>query len=159
MNRETQWNRWERQSLQGDASWELFVKRTKIKKKHSFSGTARLPGAGSHPQRRRRSERNALFLICELRSSVLGLWFTDFLGFILTFPPHLTSPTDLKEAHFIPTYNHKYFLGAFAKFLKATSSFAMSDRPHRTSSHWTDFQENLTFARFAENLSKQFKFR
>jgi len=127
--------------------------------KHLFSGTARLPGAGSHPQRRRRSERNALFLICELRSSVLGLWFTDFLGFILTFIPHLTSPTDLKEAHFIPSYNHKYCWTHFAKLRKATIRLAMSVRPHGTIYHWTDFQENFTFARSAENLTKQFKFR
>ena len=136
MNRETQWNRWERQSLQGYASWELFVKRTKIKMKHSFSGTARLPRAGSHLQRRR-SERNSLFLICEHRSSVLGLWFRDFLGFILTPPPPSNfNYGPVKEAHFIPSYNHKYFLGVFAKFLKATSSFVMPVRSSVCPSTW-----------------------
>jgi hypothetical protein len=118
MNRETQWNRWERQSLQGYASWELFVKRTKIKMKHSFSGIARLPGAGSHPQWRR-SERNSLFLICEPRSAVLGLWFTNFLGFILT-PPQSNFNYGPDGGVFYPY--HKYFLGAFAKFLKAIRS-------------------------------------
>jgi hypothetical protein len=130
--------------------------------KHSFSGTARLLGAGSHPQRRR-SVRNSLFLICELRSCS-GLVVHRLPGlYSYSPPPNLTSTTDLKEAYFIPPYNYKYFLETFAKFLKATISFAMSVRqsvcPYEPSFHWTNFEGNLTFARFAENISKQFKFR
>jgi hypothetical protein len=67
----TQCTRWARQTLQGYVSWELFVKRTRIKTKHSFCGTVPQPGAGSQQQK----TLWQTFFVLSLRAKILSAEF------------------------------------------------------------------------------------